>query len=96
MKHSKIFAQIIKDSETGLSRWFLKGRFNIGSWSGPAPVGGVVRLMGSLNLKTGEYKLHGPKGLLPVIILCLSLFLGSCSSVHHYSGCSKSHKNMTF
>lgn len=61
----KIFASLIKDEETGLSRWFLKGRFNVGSWHGSAPVGGVVYPMGMLDLRTGEYILHRPKNIIP-------------------------------
>lgn len=48
-----------------LKRWYLKGRFCIGTWGVEAPKGAVMLLMGSVDLATGIYKLYGPVGQLP-------------------------------
>ena len=41
------------------------GKRTVGSWAGPNPSGSVTDEMRSLDLKTGDVKMHGPKGKIP-------------------------------
>lgn len=57
--------QVIMEEGRPPQKGWKYGKRKVGSWVGPNPNGAVVDDMRSLDMKTGEVTMHGPKGELP-------------------------------